>query len=205
MKFVCVSDTHDYSLTGETKIPDGDVLIHAGDATRAGTRADLAAFDAMLASLPHPIKIFIPGNHDFYMEKDRSVISHAKVLIDEELTVGGLRIWGSPYTPEFFDWAFMLPRGSAMQKKWAQVPDGIDILVTHGPPHGILDLNKDHINCGCEALADALVRRIRPKYHIFGHIHESYGTCVREVTTYINASLVNEHYQMAHDPVVFEM
>ena len=139
------------------------------------------------------------------MEKERSIITNATVLIDEEITVGGLRIFGSPFTPKFGEWAFMLPRGLAMRKKWVQLPTGVDILITHGPPHGVMDLNHDGSRCGCEGLRDALAGPTGPKVHVFGHIHEGYGCCLRGTTRYINVSLLNEMYEMVNHPIVFEL
>lgn len=177
MRIVCMADTH--GLHADVEVPDGDLLIHAGDCTGSGSLADLDDFCEWLAAQPHEHKVFIAGNHDRILEEDpgaaKSVIpASVTYLQDSGVTVGGLKIWGSPWTPEFCNWHFMY-RPSEAGPKWARVPDGIDILVTHGPPRGVLDQTIDGRDEGCAALASEL-KRIYPQLHIFGHIHEAYGT-----------------------------
>ncbi len=130
MHIVCLSDTHD--LHGQLQVPDGDLLIHAGDATMSGTPAQIEAFDRWLGRLPHRHKVVIAGNHDWAFQRTptraRSLIRHATYLEHEEATVEGLRIWGSPWQPWFFDWVFNLQRGPEIAAKWARIPDGIHVL-----------------------------------------------------------------------------
>ena len=205
MRVVCLSDIH--SRHREIDVPYGDLLIVAGDLTKRGTRAEIEAVDGWLGTLPHPHRIVIAGNHDFAFEQDpeaRRWIRHATYLEDEEITVGGLRIWGSPWTPRFFDWAFNLDRGEPIRRYWDRIPTGIDVLVTHGPPHGILDRTFRGEDVGCADLRTT-VERIRPRLHVFGHIHEAHGELERGGIRYVNASTCTLQYTPSHPPVVVDL
>src|SRR5262249_2167811 len=152
-------------------------LLVAGDLTKRGTLDQIDAFDAWIGGLPHRRKVIIAGNHDFAFERGpeaRERIRGATYLQDELLEVDGIRIWGSPWQPRFFDWASNLDRGEPLRRVWARIPAGIDVLLTHGPPHAILDRCWDGRLVGDEELREA-VFRVRPKLHVFGHIHEAYG------------------------------
>ena len=149
----------------------------------------------------------IAGNHDFGFEREaeaaRSRITRAHYLQDELIEVAGIRIYGSPWQPWFMDWAFNLPRGGPLREKWSLIPDGVDILVTHGPPMGILDRTEMGEHVGCEELAVAVRDRIRPRYHIFGHIHEGAGRQHEGETVYVNASICDARYRPTGRPVCF--
>lgn len=177
-------------------VPEGDVLVVAGDLTKRGTLAELREVNAFLAGLPHAHKLVVAGNHDACFERQpaeaRATLSAATYLEDEEIRVAGLRLWGSPWQPEHLDMAFNLPRGRPLAEKWARIPAGLDVLVTHGPPHGILDRNDQGAHVGCEALRER-VREIRPRVHVFGHIHEARGIHRDETTTYVNAATAGRH------------
>jgi predicted phosphohydrolase len=126
-------------------MPGGDILLHAGDATLSGRFDKLAEFNRWLGRLPHPLKLFCAGNHDLLFEDapalGRGMLTNATYLQDELIEVMGLRIYASPWQPRFYDWAFNLDRGEPLRRKWAMIPDSLDVLVTHGPPYGILDQN----------------------------------------------------------------
>lgn len=209
MRIVCISDTHTFE--SEIVIPDGDVLIHAGDATITGTPFEVSQFALWLKRQPHKYKIFIAGNHDWLFEKDRqaaqSAIESAGAIYlqDKLVTLDGVRFYGSPWQPRFGDWAFNVNRGRAIRQKWDLI-EPCDVLITHGPPWGVLDTvlpNSKHL--GCEELGEA-VGRIRPGTHVFGHIHGGYGEYVaRNGTRFINASICNESYQPVNAPMVFEI
>ena len=206
MKIVCVSDTHLVHEKTRLGIPDGDLLIHAGDGTFKGTSKEIVTFNGWLASLPHRRKVLIAGNHDWLFEKRpeaaRALLSPSiTYLRDERVELDGLRLYGSPWQPEFAEWAFNLPRGPKLAEKWARIPEGIDILITHGPPRDILDRTSDGRNEGCDDLLKA-VYRVKPRFHVFGHIHESYGTVTKHDTTFVNASLCDENYRAANAPIV---
>lgn len=115
-----------------------------------------------------------------------------------------MKIYGSPWQPWFYDWAFNLPRGDALREKWDLIPGDVDVLITHGPPHGILDRNLEGENCGCEEL-HAAVDRIKPKVHAFGHIHLSHGTGRAGNTLFVNASICTERYDPWQAPVVVDL
>ena len=175
-KIVCLSDTHNCSE--QIIVPDGDILIHAGDATIRGTIDEIILFNEWFANLPHTYKVFVAGNHDWLFETNNSYARNSldKSIIylqDSWVEIGGLKIYGSPWQPRFFDWAFNLMRGAELAEKWKLIPDDTDILITHGPPFGILDdVPRQYFieNTGCEELRKR-VETIKPKLHIFGHIH----------------------------------
>jgi Icc-related predicted phosphoesterase len=206
MRLVCVSDTHGYH--DAMHVPDGDVLIHAGDLTRRGTLEEVRAAGAWLTKLPHKHKLVVAGNHDFLFERDpataRALFTHATYLEDEGVEIDGVRFYGSPYTPEFFNWAFMLPRGEALRAKWSRIPNDVDVLVTHGPPNKVLDRTVHGDHAGCEALAER-VAELKPKLHVFGHIHEGYGIRDDGPTRYMNASICTFDYRPKNAPMVFEL
>lgn len=204
MRIVCVSDTH--TLHDRLVIPDGDVLVHAGDLTRKGAERDVRAFDAWLAGLPHRHKVVIAGNHDFcFQDRPEAAtwITAAHYLQDRGVTLDGVRFWGSPWQPWFYDWAFNLPRGAAIREKWDLIPPGTDVLITHGPPAGILDRCADGAEVGCADLLDA-VRRLRPRLHVFGHIHEAWGR-VDAGTVFVNASNCDLSYRPSQAPIVVDL
>jgi predicted phosphohydrolase len=206
MRIVCLSDTH--NLHQRIRVPEGDLLLHAGDATMRGTAPEIAAFFAWLSTLPHAHKVVIAGNHDFLFEREpavaRALVHGAVYLEDSAIEIEGLRIWGSPWQPWFYDWAFNLRRGAPLREKWDLVPEGTDVLVTHGPPHGVLDRVDGGEQVGCADLLDALCR-INPRLHLFGHIHEGYGRETREGTAFVNASICDRGYRPVNPPVVVDL
>lgn len=205
-RLVFISDTHGFH---DFEVPDGDVLIHAGDGCGRGTLEEARSWIRFLQRQPHPHKIMIAGNHDrcFESESERArqlVPKGVVYLQDSGCDVDGLRVWGSPWQPEFCDWGFNLPRGPQLARKWALIPDAVDILVTHGPPHGVLDRNESNTACGCEDLRHA-VRRVQPRVHAFGHIHEGYGTRVVDGTLFINASKCTATYRPTNAAIVVDL
>ncbi len=192
MKIIAIADTH--LFTDGYVLPMGDMLIHAGDHGRHGGLDEMAAEAAWLASQPHPVKVAIAGNHDWAFVRNpteaRRIFADAGIhyLEDSETHLLGLSLWGSPWQPEYNDWAFNLPRGEALAARWALIPDGLDILITHGPPAGIGD--RSHYGArrsGCAALR-ARVEIVKPKLHIFGHIHEDGGAWHLNGTWFVNCT-----------------
>lgn len=207
LRLVLMSDTH--GRHGGLEVPAGDLLLHAGDLTPRGSVGQLREAARWLASLPHAHKVVIAGNHDFCLEEQpeeaRRILEEeggVTYLCDEEVTLMGLRIWGSPWQPWFYDWAFNLARGAAIAERWALIPPGIDVLITHGPPEGILDRTAAGERAGCADLAEAIAR-VRPRLHVFGHIHEAYGRLTWDGTLYVNASTCDLGYRPLQPPVLF--
>ena len=188
MRIVCVSDTH--GSHRRTQLPPGDVLVHAGDLTLRGSLDDVDDFNRWLGTLPHRHKVVICGNHDRCFQDQpaeaRARITHATYLEDSGCTIDGLTFYGSPWTPLFFDWAFMLPEAE-LAAKWALIPAGLDVLITHGPPHGVLDLTNRNEHAGSLTLLPR-IRAVKPRLHVFGHIHEAAGRTGIDGTAFLNAS-----------------
>lgn len=206
MKLVCLSDTH--GLHAQIEVPPGDILLHAGDFSSLGTLAQVQQFLTWLADQPHRHKVFIAGNHDFLAERQPGLFrallpDNCRYLENEAAEVAGLRIWGSPITPWFFDWAFNRQRGADIRRYWDQIPDEVDVLLTHGPPYGIRDLNLHGTLTGCEDL-NRRVWEVAPRLHVFGHIHEAYGVTEANGTRFVNAASLDVQYQAVHPPIVVE-
>ena len=203
MKVVCLSDTHNFGA--EIAVPDGDLLIHAGDGTINGTDAEFTEFALWIRALPHRHKVLIAGNHDWLFqtrpEAARRMFDGVHYLQDSSIVIEGLKIYGSPWQPRFFDWAFNLNRGAAMAAKWEAIPEDTDILITHGPPQGILDRTPAGDLAGCEELRKR-IDAIRPGLHVFGHIHLGYGVLESAGTVFVNASNCNEAYEPVNPPIV---
>ena len=209
-----MSDTHNY--TAGIVVPGGDVLIHSGDATVNGTVEEVTAFGEWFAGLPHRRKIFVAGNHDWLFQRDPCL---AKVLLgkgvdyleESSIEIEGKKFYGSPWQPRFYDWAFNLNRGPEMAAKWEKVPDDTDVLITHGPPRGILDAVSTPAglrNEGCDDLREriaSLAANGRLKAHLFGHIHSGYGRRDEVGVTFINSSVCDEDYIPKNAPIVLDV
>lgn len=178
MKIACISDTH--GRHERLAIPACDLLVHAGDATRRGRLAELEATLRWMERQPAAHRVMVAGNHDHCCETepDRAralALRHGVTLLcDEALSVGGLRLWGSPVTPRFRRMAYNRERGPEIAAHWAEIPEDLDLLVTHGPPRGVGDRAILGVNAGCDDLL-ARVREVQPRVHVFGHIHEAAG------------------------------
>ncbi len=208
MKIVAISDTH----LREVDLPEGDLLIVGGDVTGRGTPKQVGIFNAYLQTQAPKFKhkpLVIAGNHDFLFQDDReqavAMLSAGTYVEDELVEIDGVKIYGSPWTPTFFDWAFMKDRGEPIRKMWDMIPEGLDILVTHGPPKGVLDFCGQHV--GCDDLLDVVTNKLThpPRYHIFGHIHEGHGKRSSVKTEFLNVSICDEHYLAVNPPTVFEI
>ncbi|ELK37550.1 Metallophosphoesterase MPPED2 [Myotis davidii] len=184
-------------------------------------------------NLPYEYKIVIAGNHELTFDKEfmadlvkqdyyrfpsvsklkpedfdnvQSLLTNSIYLQDSEVTVKGFRIYGAPWTPWFNGWGFNLPRGQSLLDKWNLIPEGIDILMTHGPPLGFRDwVPKELQRVGCVELLNTVQRRVRPKLHVFGGIHEGYGIMTDGYTTYINASTCTVSFQPTNPPIIFDL
>lgn len=205
MKIILISDTHNQHE--KLILPRGDMIIHAGDISGSGSYSEVMSFIQWFSQLEYKYKIFIAGNHDFLFEKlnmSHTLPDAVTYLQDSLVEIEGLRIYGSPYTPVFYDWAFMKNRGTEIKQIWDLIPDKLDILVTHGPPYQILDQNAYAEHTGCKDLLNR-VKEVKPSIHVFGHLHESYGMVEIFETRYFNASSLDEHYRLRNAPFVIEL
>jgi Icc-related predicted phosphoesterase len=237
MRIVCISDTHGLHTIMDdiNPLPKGDVLIHAGDCTNVGKPQQVKDFVEWFMNIKgFDSKIFIAGNHDFAFEKrhephhkgdfdwyhhlmNEENLSQSDVvyLEDGEFTIDSsefsrpIKFYGSPWQPEFYDWAFNLPRlGEELEKYWNMIPNDTDVLITHGPPNEIRDFvnnwRQPVRNVGCELLRFR-VEQIKPLLHIFGHIHEAYGVEYNKDILYVNASTCTEKYTPTNKPIIIDL
>ncbi|KAI5457053.1 putative calcineurin-like phosphoesterase [Mariannaea sp. PMI_226] len=206
VSIVCISDTH---MT-QPDVPDGDILLHAGDLTNRGTFEELQSQLDWLKGLPHRYKVVIAGNHDLLLDPSyvarfpdriyegegtsRSDLDWGDIIYLNNSTAKlefpdghSLKVYGSPWTEQFGTWAFQYP---PIRQVWAEsIPPDTDIVLTHGPPKGHLDLEGK----GCPQLLKELWR-IRPRLVVFGHIHDGHG---RE-------EIVYDAVEAAYDRVMME-
>jgi Icc-related predicted phosphoesterase len=209
VRLVLISDTHCHR---GFSLPGGDVLIHAGDATNAGTPEELARFLAWFAAQPHRHRLLVAGNHDGVFQKDpalaaRLIAEHPGItyLQDAGVEIQSVRFWGSPWQPWKASMAFNLPRkGERIRQAWNQIPMATDVLITHSPPHGILDAIPEEGSQGCEELRIRLAT-VRPRLHVFGHIHCGYGVAQSATTVYANASICGQNGQPTNRPIVVNL
>jgi len=213
-KIVLISDTH--TMHEQLVLPQGDILIHAGDFTGRGKPWEVEEFFDWLDRQSKEFKhiVFIAGNHDMSFEYKhpwvvdilKSLPENVHYLEDSEIVIDGIKFYGSPWQPEFFNWAFNLPRGTALAEKWDMIPHDIDVLITHGPPMNILDYTaRDMWNVGCLDLYNKVLN-IKPKLHVFGHIHEGYGIKKydQEDIVFVNASSATLKYELTNKPIVLK-
>jgi Icc-related predicted phosphoesterase len=212
-----ISDTHTKHDKLNGFLPGGDILLHSGDLTSRGYIGEIESFMKWYDKIDnYDTKIFIAGNHDFGFQNDneklRGLLTGYKTIdyLEDELMMVGedydnmIKIWGSPWQPEFHNWAFNLPRGEKIKEKWDMIPVDTDILITHGPAFGKLDyVPYDNINVGCEELLTR-IQEIKPKIHLCGHIHSGRGVVFSEGTLYVNASVLNDRYEFRNKPITID-
>lgn len=210
MKIVAISDTH-----GKHKnlvLPEGDILVHAGDVSSMGKESEIKGFLNWFSKTDFTYKILIAGNHDFYFEKishnaevlEELIPANVIYLNDTGIEIEGINIWGSPIQPWFYNWAFNRYRGEDIKRHWNKIPQNTNILITHGPAYGVLDKTTRNESVGCEDLLEK-IEEVKPKLHICGHIHEAYGRTKQSDTEFINASVLDENYNLRNQPVVIEI
>lgn len=200
MRILHLSDTH--NLHRELKdLPKADLIIHSGDISFSGEGKEVMDFIDWFTNLDYKYKIFIAGNHDFCLEeKDREIIQeflpkNCYYLDKSGVEIENIHFWGLPF--------FFSDDISGMyDKSIKQIPFNTDILITHRPPFQILDI-AGKINYGCTNLLKKVID-IKPKYHLFGHIHDSYGIFDNKTTIFANSSIVNDDYKISNHPFVFE-
>lgn len=205
-----ISDTHGKHehLTSKAYnniLGSGDVLVHAGDCTNVGKVGEIKDFLDWFSNTDYTHKIFIAGNHDFGFELVHEIAPEYKekgvhYLFDNEVVIDGVKFYGSPWQPEFYDWAFNLPRGEKLAEKWSLIPGNTDVLITHGPAYQMLDWVPSGQSVGCEDLFHRIME-VQPKIHVCGHIHCAYGQKNFNNVEFLNASVLNERYQYENKPI----
>jgi len=215
-KIVAISDTH--NRHNKLGIPQCDIFIHCGDWTSMGHAHEVENFAKWLNKINARYIVLVPGNHELTFEKNipeslnwiKEHCPTAHILIEESIEIEGIKIYGSPITPFFYNWAWNRYRGEDIQKHWNKIPENTDILITHGPPYGILDttIHADGSprpeNLGCEQLLKK-VQEIKPDLHLFGHIHHPGGTQVhKDGTSFYNCSVCNEQYFPSNPLTIIE-
>jgi Icc-related predicted phosphoesterase len=190
------------SVAGES------IFIHAGDATMFSRSIAAAAdFNSWLAELPYTYRVYVPGNHESFLEADpskRSLLSNATVLINQSVEIAGLKIWGSPVTP-LAHTGFGMPSAADRRRLYSTIPEDTDILITHGPPFGVLDIAPgSRYHSGCPELLEA-VQRVQPMLHVFGHVHGAHGTEELDGTLFANAALLSQEGDIEQKPVVIRI
>jgi Icc-related predicted phosphoesterase len=205
MRLLCTSDLHGHWNFSE--FPAADIFIVAGDFTRYGRLPEVEQFNVALRLIRCKHIVVVAGNHDWVCQDNpdavRRTLTNAHYLQNQSLDLEGIHFWGSPYTPQFYNWAFMLTRGK-MHTIWDKIPLDTDVLITHGPPAGKCDFTPRGEYAGCTELRDAIAR-VKPKLSVFGHIHCGYAGVVGEHTTFLNVSRCNEAYEPVNPPVIFDL
>ena len=206
MKIALVSDTHNMMDKVLPFVGEVDMFIHAGDFTNLGSREEVIKFSTQLRRVQAKYKIVIAGNHELILDggmKAHLLLPKKTIYLENSgAIIEGLKIWGSPMTPRFFDWAFLRDRGKDIKRYWDIIPDDLDFLITHGPPHGVLDEPEPGLHVGCEELKKR-VKKAMPKFHVFGHVHPSRGTVLYRSVMYMNVAAVNRLGYLREDPVTF--
>jgi Icc-related predicted phosphoesterase len=213
MKLVCISDTHG-KHEQIRDLPDGDILICAGDFTMRGGFHEITRFNAWLGHIRPKYKeiVVVAGNHEVSLDPKhrrydpscQNLITNAHYLENGWVVAEGRTVWGSPYSPAFCGWGFQNHSREDAAAMWASIPDSVDIIVTHGPPHGFGDLLMDGNRVGCPDLF-ARVMQVRPKAVVSGHIHFSHGIKCFDGITFVNASTCDESYVPANPPIVLDI
>jgi Icc-related predicted phosphoesterase len=219
MKILCISDTHnkhkqipnEYLENADGSI---DMIIHAGDMTGRGFKNEIMPFLDWYNELNFKHKILIAGNHDFYFEMKGEEKRIAEMLAlrpnitylnDSGIEIDGIKIWGSPVQPWFYNWAFNRVE-EEIGKHWDLIPLDTDILITHGPVKGYLDLTMNGDVTGCPQLLKKISELKNLKMHVAGHIHEAYGHVkFPDGGLFINASVLNHRYEMQNKPILVEL
>lgn len=211
MKIVAISDVH--QKWDNIVIPECDLLISAGDYSFHGTEAVVKAFHLWLNKQPAKHIISVQGNHELWVEDN---FEEAKELVfdiapkihfiqESSLEIEGIKIHCSAITPFFCNWAWNRERGEEIRKHWDKIPNDIQILITHGPRHGILDLTPNGERVGCKDLGQKIDQLKHLKLHVFGHVHGSSGEKSFNGVQYLNACICDERYLPTNPIREFEL
>ncbi len=197
MLILHLSDTHSkhHKLRN---LPPADIIIHSGDISFAGSENEVMDFIEWFCALPYKYKIFIAGNHDdcLFGAKIDELPENCFYLCNSGVTIEGVKFYG---TPMFMEDAMSGDYDRNIQK----IPDDTDILITHQPPYGILDFSAN-IRYGDHKLLE-IVLKTKPKYHLFGHIHGANGIEKSEHTTFVNAAVLSENYELMYEPTLLKI
>lgn len=210
VKIVALSDTHNKHK--QIPIPDGDILIVAGDMTGLGNFDEYINIGIWLRKMREKFKyrIMIAGNHDFSLEFNSQMVlathfdNDVIYLQDKGVTIEGIKFYGTPWMPHFYDWSFMRTEHE-LKKYYDAIDDDTEVLITHCPPYSILDHNDGDHRCGSYSLYERVKQLKHLKHHIFGHIHHSYGTETIDDVTFHNVASLNESYKYQNPPQVIEI
>lgn len=230
IKCMHISDTHEANiadivitdLKDKAKEKEGiDILFISGDMTYRGAYKKLKKVREQLTDLIQYGYVsdvaVTPGNHELSFQRadgyDNPVLARScfqgnaniHLFLHEAKEIQGIKIFGSPWTPEFHNWAYNYFWYEA-ENLWNQIPNNTQVLMTHGPPEFIMDEVHEYMKvkyCGCPVLAKKIVNTPSIKYHLFGHIHEGYGTVEKQGTTYMNSSIMDGNYKPTNKPQYF--
>lgn len=207
MKLVFISDTH--NKHEQINVPPCDVVCHCGDSTMHGDLSEYLVFAKWFARLEAKHKVLIPGNHDFCLQEMLDICKEETngygihLLLDSGIVLDGVSFWGTPWVPNLVNWAFYGPRDQLLNK-FSLVPNGVNVLLSHGPPRGMMD-NVRLQNVGSEEMRE-MTNEVKPKIHAFGHIHE--GTGMRRMEdgrVFINCSSLDERYNVRPENNYYEV
>ena len=204
LRLFVIADTH--GLHRSLELPPGDAIIHCGDFSHFGNKRIALDFITWYRSLDYPQRILTGGNHDQFAASEPETFrqllgDQIEFLQDSGTTIGDLSVWGAPWQPNLEGWAFGLAAGAPMRQHWDLMPNDIDILITHTPPKGTLDHNRNGQSLGCAELTQK-ISEVQPQLHAFGHVHASYGHVERNGTTYINAAIKGSRTNAVRAPYV---
>lgn len=209
MKIAAFSDTHGMPSLKKLYWPKADVVICAGDFSNYGNMEDACIFMEEYKTLPYKYRVFVAGNHDRFFEREpglaASIAKDNKLiyLFDNFVKIEGYKIYGTPWQPPFRDWAFNVMEDKLVQK-FSIIPEDVDVLVTHCPPRDIMDTAPNGYRCGSTSLRDR-IKDIKPKLHVFGHMHGGSGMRKINGTIYANCSILDDEYCYKHDPKLIEL
>jgi Icc-related predicted phosphoesterase len=218
MKILCISDTHTQHKLIPTRFIENadngiDTIVHAGDVSGRGYKGEITDFLKWYDKLNFKNKILIAGNHDFFFEEGKpediaamlAEYPNITYLNDSGIEIDGVKFWGSPVQPWFYNWAFNR-KGTDICKHWDMIPNDTHVLLTHGPVKGYLDMTQRGESVGCPYLLEKISQMTNLKLHVAGHIHEAYGRMdFPDGGIFVNASVLNLRYEMAHHPIQVEI
>jgi calcineurin-like phosphoesterase family protein len=213
MRIVAISDTHGFHRFVD--VPNGDVLVHAGDITMNGEMEIVEDFAQWLAALPHAHKIVVPGNHDKCFDISQTKYDGRSIALFDRpgmhllmdaarvLDVGeeSIKVYGAPWVPNLPGWAFW----DRNYDKFEHAPRDVDLLVTHGPPLGIRDDNIMDTHFGSRHIARYLNRCPMVRAHVFGHVHQGHSMGKRGEILFANACTCDRNYDPVNPPLVFDL